>query len=283
MKRVAILGSDSTHTEVYAGLAAGGLFRNELSIHAIWGRDRSETESKAQALGIAFVARTPEEAVEKADGVFVLSRFSEDRADLGRVALRAGLPVFIDKCISEVPDEAREVVELAAAHRVALMSCSPYRFAEPVERARAAHQRDDVAFAVMIGPRECNDLGGDPRFREIGFYGIHSVESLVEALGPGLELIHCEASRMGTFASVRSKKGVVCTIALLSALPGELYRLTVAGARSIDDMEFSYDADTIYPASLRAILDQLFDGVERVPSASSLESVRLLAGMGACS
>ena len=281
MKRIAILGSDSTHTEVYAGLAGADGFRDQIVVHSIWGDDRLATEAKARSLAIPVVADTPEKAIEGADAVFVLSRFTADRARLGRLALAARVPVFIDKCISEAPVEARAFVEEAAAAGIPMMSCSPYRFVAPVGRAREIAAAGGVSFAVMLGPRECNDLGNDPRFRQLGFYGIHSVESVVEAFGPELEIIECATSSKGTAALLRTRSRAFCTIALLADLPGELYSLTLAGPASLENLKFSYDAELVYPASLRAILDQLFNGIERVAPESSVESVSLVAAMQA--
>src|SRR5439155_20859371 len=103
------------------------------------------------------------EAIEGVDGVLVLSRFTGARAALARVAILAGLPVFVDKCISEDPREAEDVVRHAAKRGVPLLSCSPYRFAEPVTSAKALMRSDAYGFGVMLGPRECRDLGDDPR------------------------------------------------------------------------------------------------------------------------
>lgn len=278
---MAILGSDSSHTEVYARLIASDRFRSEVTVSAIWGEDAEATGAKARDLGIQAVAPTPEGAMEGADGVLILARFAEDRTALARLALKAAIPVFIDKCISEDPEEAEDVIRVARSAGVPLMSCSPYRFAETVARARELVDSGEYVFGTMVGPRECNDLGPDPRFARLGFYGVHSAESVVEVFGADIEILESRASPGGTFALAATPAGRSCAVALLSDLPGEIYRLSLAGKGGVHDAAFGYDADAIYPASLRAILDQLFNGEERVSAASNLASIRLVAAMDA--
>ena len=281
MKRLAILGSDSTHTEVYGELARTGQFKGRVAVQSIWGENSEATAEKAAKLGIASVAGSPQEAVSGADGVLVLARFANDRARLAAVALDAGLPVFIDKCISEDPGEAEAIIERATRRGIALMSCSPYRFAAAVVHGRSLARNGSVSCGFMMGPRECNDLGPDPRFKGVGFYGIHSAESVVEVYGNGLDVICCRATSRGTLMALRAGDGGFCSIALLSDLLGETYRLTLMGAQGVEDLQFSYDADSVYPQSFEAILGQLFEGDERVPPSSNLASIRLVAAMEA--
>lgn len=281
VKRVAILGSDSSHTEVYAGLAQSPAFRSEIRVDAIWGADGGATRAKANALGIHRVCDSPDDAIAGVDGVFVLSRFAGDRPSLGRAAIDAGLPVFIDKSLSDDPREADGLAAHARKRGVPVMSCSPYRFSPPVARARELVSNGGVAFGVMAGPRECRDLGDDPRFERLDFYGIHSAETVVEAFGDDVRTIACSSSSRGTSALVSFGSGRCCTIALMADLPGEAYRLTVAGGHGFEDLTFGFDADTLYARSLRSILDQLFDGRVHVPLASNLAAVRIIAAMQA--
>ena len=62
MKRIAILGSDSTHTGAYAAVIRSEAFRSQICIDSIWGTDSAATRLKAASLGIPRVGATPEEA-----------------------------------------------------------------------------------------------------------------------------------------------------------------------------------------------------------------------------
>lgn len=281
MKRIAILGSDSSHTESYARLMNEPPFRGSVAVDAVWGTDTAATRAKAAQVGIPRVCATPEEAVEGVDAVFVLSRFAEDRAAPATVAIRAKCPVFVEKCLSEDPAVAENLVRLAADAGVPLMASSPYRSSTPVRRARELFASGRFGFASIVGARECNDLGPDPRFRKLAFYGIHVVEIVAEVIGSGFEVLDAVSSPRGTFAMLRSAEGGVCALALLPDMPGEAYRLRMAAAAESHDVDFDYYTPGLYQDSLRTIMDQLFEGKVHVPMESHLSAIRLLSAMEA--
>lgn len=281
LKRIAILGSDSSHTESYSRLMNRAPFQGRIAVDSIWGADSEATRAKAAELGIRRVCATPHEAVDGVDAVFVLSRFAEDRAAPTAVAIQAGRPVFVEKCLSEHPDVAHDIMSQAASAGVPLMACSPYRSSTPVRRARELFASGGVALASLVGARECNDLGPDPRFRRLGFYGIHAAEIAAEVMGKGLVVLETTSTPKGSFALLQSVEGGMCTLALLPDMPGEAYQLKLAGSAGAHDIEFDYFTPGLYEDSLRTIMEQLFEGKRHVPVGSHLEAIRLVSAMEA--
>lgn len=189
MIRIALLGSDSTHTEAFASLVNGpdAPLRELGRVVSIWGEDRSETAAKAEKLGIEKVCGAPEQALENADFAMVIGRFADAHPAPARVALTAGLPVFVDKPFTVTRSEGLELAELAVRSGARLCSASPLRFApETAELKRAVSQGTGPAVVVTTAPANCTDLGDDPRLDTAAFYGVHAVEILLEVFQDGM-------------------------------------------------------------------------------------------------
>ncbi len=145
--------------------------------------------SELQRLGIEIVSQ-PEELIGRVDAVLVLSICGA--AHLARVKpfLEAGIPAFVDKPFACSVSDAAEMIRLAHQHDTFLMSASGMRFADETLRLREQHdQLGPLHGAVVYGPAKRAD--GNPG---LFHYGIHSVELLLEIMGPGCESV------MTTFA-----------------------------------------------------------------------------------
>ncbi|MBX7244763.1 MAG: Gfo/Idh/MocA family oxidoreductase [Candidatus Sumerlaeaceae bacterium] len=127
--------------------------------------------------GVARV-QSAAEVVAASDAVIVLAPDNvEAHLTLGRVALESGKPCFVDKNLSSSLEDARKIVEIAAAHKTPLMSSSSLRFSVELE---------ELMGRIGNAPIETIFSRGFGRWHG---YGVHTI-------APALRLIGGNVSRL---------------------------------------------------------------------------------------
>lgn len=273
-KAIAILGTDSSHTEVFASLVKGAEapFFSEANIVSLWGEDFAQAKAKAHALDVPFVASTPEEAVEKADHVMVLGRFAESHFRTAKAALLAGKPTFVDKPFTNKVTEGNELINLSEKKGVPLFSCSVYRFSEPVQLMKKWLEGGELEAVQFCGPRYCRDLGDDSRFMDIAFYGIHTLEMVLEVMGTELKWLGAEATRKSLNFWLRDQRGIQATVQFLSAPIQEYYNLAAFRKDRVWNHEIHLH-ERIYVPVFKQILEFFETGESPVNPRSNLMAI----------
>ncbi|RYZ83286.1 MAG: hypothetical protein EOP04_20260, partial [Proteobacteria bacterium] len=174
MIRLGILGVDSSHFDVFGDYFAQK--RSMFQVSSVWGENLVQARDKISKFTPgAALYHSADEAVDHSDAVLVIPRFPEQHPQLASLAIRAGKRVYIDKPIGRsISDFTKELQEPSL--RNLWMSFSACRFYDEVQSI----QSKTASVTEIVGPFECNDLGDDIRFRDISFYGIHSIEMLLE-------------------------------------------------------------------------------------------------------
>jgi predicted dehydrogenase len=278
--RIAILGADSSHVEAYTDL----LHRPDSPYHgrgrvvALWGQDPDQAHAKAATLGIPFVAATPQEALQEAEAVLVEARYGDEHAPLAEMALRVGLPTFVDKPLTNAFSEAASLLALAQAQGVPLFSCSPLRYALEISQLSA-----DLALhapwltASFAGLAAYPSLG--ERASNLYFYGIHLVEMMLAVLGTGFTALAYQKGRHSDSALVRHEDGRLVTLHFLRDC-AELYQANVYTQQAI--LGGNVDAwGDFYPRTLGHILTCFETRHSPLPPTEMLEAIRLLSDLEA--
>ncbi len=110
--------------------------------------------------------------LESIDGRVHLGQFRE--------VAEWGVPVFIDKPLTLSVGEAEEILKIAAEKNVRVTSASAIRFAEKFREALDAGAGEPVIGGDFHGP-----MAFVEKCPGYFWYGIHSVEMLFAAMGPG--------------------------------------------------------------------------------------------------
>lgn len=177
MIRIGILGVDSSHFDLF-----GEYFSKNapgFTVSSVWGENPEQAREKiANFTPTAKLSARASETIANSDAILVLPRFPEKHPALASEVLRSGKRVYIDKPIarskSDFTAELRD-----PKFRDQWLSFSVCRFYDEIQTAANAQSPS----VELIGPLECRDLGDDPRFRDISFYGIHSLEMALEIAG----------------------------------------------------------------------------------------------------
>ncbi|MBH8607520.1 Gfo/Idh/MocA family protein [Thermoactinomyces sp. CICC 10521] len=191
--KIGIIGLDTSHVTAFTQLLndpdhphhvpggrvvaafPGGTPDFELSFSRVGGYTRQLRDQ----FGVRITA-TPEATAEQCDAILLESVDGRVHLQQFKKIVPFGKPVFIDKPLALNSADARAMLELAAEHRVPLMSCSALRYAEALTTALADGGQEAVFGADCYGPMPL-----EPTQPGLFWYGIHPVEMLFAILGKG--------------------------------------------------------------------------------------------------
>ena len=123
------------------------------------------------------------EALAGLDAYFLESVDGDQHLEQFKVIAEFGKPVYIDKPLACNYADAKEIVEVAKAKNVPLMSCSSIRYAMGINDLK--QEEDTEVFACQaFGPMNLLD-----DYRDYFWYGIHSTEIVFAMLGKGCESV----------------------------------------------------------------------------------------------
>jgi len=282
--KIAMIGCDTSHCVAFAKMLhlsddpdhlaggrivkafPGGSHDFELSVSRVDGISRELTDK----YGVTLVP-TIAEAIEGVDAVLLESVDGRQHLEQFEICAQAGKPVFIDKPLAASSSEARAIIEIAEKRRVPLLSASALRWADDLDHALAETELGPLYGADMQGP-----MAFQPPLPGYFWYGIHAVEMLYRALGPGCQKVTVRSTerddilvgdwsdgRIGTVRGNRHGNGFFA---------GTLHR--EKGSRPLANT--SNQPRSFYHRLLREILQFFKTGVSPVPAGEMMEVIRFV-------
>ena len=139
----------------------------------IWTDDPADARDVARCSLIPNVVDNAEDVIGQVDAVIVATDKGFEHVERCRPFVEAGLPVFVDKPLTDNVDGLRTFVEWVDAGRP-IMSSSCMRYAKEFEPyRRSTHDLGELRFASITTPKTWER------------YGIHALEGLYPVLGTG--------------------------------------------------------------------------------------------------
>lgn len=192
--KVGMIGLDTSHVSAFVNLLndptnefhvpgvrivkafPGGSSKFSLSANRVEGFTK-----ELQDKGIEIVEKL--EDLAGLDAYFLESVDGDQHLEQFKVIAEFGKPVYIDKPLACNYADAKEIVEIAKAKNVPLMSCSSIRYALGINDLK--QEEDTEVFACQaFGPMNLLD-----DYRDYFWYGIHSTEIVFAMLGKGCESV----------------------------------------------------------------------------------------------
>lgn len=282
--QLAMVGLDTSHVEAFAkllhdpshphhvpGARIVAAYPGVPSADFALSRDRVDgyTRKLRDEFGVTIVG-SEEEAAAAADAILLMSVDGRVHRGLLERLVRAGKPVFVDKPFALSSADAEAMIAAAAAHGAPLMSCSALRYAQGFLDAMSDDSKGAIIGADFYGP-----MAIEPTQPGFFWYGIHTAEMLVAALGPDIAAVRVSSNedhdllvaefcdgRIGTLRGNRKGNGF---------FGGVLHR--EKGSAYIDVYA---DSKPYYIGLLENIMALCRTGVSPVPAAETLAIVRLL-------
>jgi predicted dehydrogenase len=233
-------------------------------------RVKGFTEELRDKQGVKILA-TPEAVAQAADLVLLESVDGRVHLEQFKRILPFKRPTFIDKPLATKLDDAQEIIRLAAEAGVAMMSCSSLRYADNFVAALAeASAGGGVNGLDVFGP-----LSFQPTQPGWFWYGIHSVEMIVAALGPGCGAVRVKADEKTELLIAAWPSGRIATIRGLRT-ECKSYGATVHWDKGVRFVDVGANERPIYAGLVEQIMTSLPRGKSPVPPEQMLEVMRIL-------
>lgn len=275
--RIAILGGDSAHAEIYTSLCnpKGSPLYGRARVETLY--DPDPAVCRKMAVGSVRVAGSPAEALAEADLALICSRWGEDHALLAEAAMDAGRPVYIDKPLTNDLAEARGLLARADAAGVPAFSASPLRFDPAILSLREKlGDIGPVLGGYCGGVAETPLLG--PRGQNVYFYGVHLVDIAHTVFGPGARTVRVDPGPAADHVSLEYGDGKTIGLTWLRDCDPH-YAVTVHGTSgalqaAIDDPG-AFDGP-FYPVILEHAVRMAETGLPPIPFSHAVEVIAIL-------
>ena len=223
--RIGMIGLDTSHCLAFTKLLNDPKATVDIAgfrVVAVYPKGSPDIESSTsrvpgyieemKKLGVLIVDDL-DELVGQVDAI--LLETNDGRPHLEQIvpALKAGLPVFVDKPIAGSVTDAVAMFELARHFKTPLFSSSSLRFSDGPQALRAG------SVGKILGCSTYSPCSLEKTHPDLFWYGIHGVEMLFTVMGTGCESVTRASSkdfelvtgswndgRIGTFRGIRSGK-----------------------------------------------------------------------------
>ncbi len=247
--------------------------REAFGIHAarvthIWCEDAAEARRVAQASLIPHVVTHAMDVIGEVDAVIIPTDKGDEHLARARPFVEAGLPVFIDKPLTDNEDDLRQFVRWRCAGK-ALLSTSCMRYSREYSECRARLPGiGQLRLITMTTPKSWER------------YGIHAIEGVYPFLTPGGWL---DVANTGTqtqnIVHARHQSGVDVVLAAVSDLHAAFGCLNLYGSSGTQSVQFR-DTFHAFKAQLEQFIQYLRTGELPFPFSETVEMMKILiAGM----
>lgn len=226
--RVGLIGLDTSHVIAFTSIlndprhpehvpgarVVAGFKGGSRDIEASWSRVDKFTQQLRDRWSVEIVDSIPA-LCEKVNAVMITSVDGRPHLEQARHVIEARLPFFVDKPIAGSLKDAVEMARLAKRAGVPWFGGSSLRWYRGV---REAIDPDNVG--EIMGCDAYSPCSMEPHHPDLFWYGVHGIEILFAAMGPGCKTVSRTSSeraevvvgvwedgRVGTYRGIRSGKG----------------------------------------------------------------------------
>jgi len=144
-------------------------------VYYVWTEDKGYAAYVAETTYIKEVVDRPEDVIGKVDGVVITTDIGAKHLELSRPFIEEGIPVFIDKPLTDNRDDIREFIRYFKENRP-ILSSSSMRYSKDIEDfLKKNTERIEFVGCIMNKSWER--------------YGVHAMEGLYKILGPGIKSV----------------------------------------------------------------------------------------------
>lgn len=273
MIKIGIAGAENSHCTAIAKTINIDRKVPGVSVSMVWGETREFAENAAEKGGIPVIADTPSDMQGKVNAAIVDHRDARYHVKTALMFVEAGIPVFIDKPLSNDPEEAESFLSAARKQGVPVTSFSTV----PLQKSfKAFLSKKDQIGRVMrgavFGPCDMKSKYGG-----VIFYGIHQVELAMNAFGS--DIVSVQTVKKGAEGSTNLfyRSGLLVTLNLIGR---EWCSFGVAahGTEGTCSKEITSDKD-MYLAGIRRFVRMFKTGKEPVSHDELLKTVKVLSAL----
>jgi predicted dehydrogenase len=220
-------------------------------------------EHVAQCSLIPHVVSRPTDVIGHVDAVVIATDLGHEHVERARPFIEAGLPVFIDKPLTDNEADLRTFLEWDAAGK-AFMSSSSMRYCKEYLPYRlSTRELGDLRFVSITTPKSWET------------YGIHALEGMYPILGPGFLSARNTGTASRNVVHVKHRGGADVIVVANADMYGGFGCLQLIGTAGHATIASS-DTFFSFKAQLEAFVGYLRTGQRPFPFAETAELMRLV-------
>ncbi|MEF3313763.1 Gfo/Idh/MocA family oxidoreductase [Paenibacillus sp. GYB004] len=229
----------------------------------IWTDRPEEGEQVARASRIGQVVARPEDVIGHVDAVLITTDIGSEHVERCRPFVEAGLPVFVDKPLTDNEADLRQFCRWVEEGKAILSSSSSRYSKEFLPYRLSTHSLGQLRFvsATMLKSWER--------------YGIHSLEAVYTIVGPGFLSVRHSGTKERSIVHLKHHSGVDIVVAVIEDLYGSYGILQLCGT---DDYAVVRTRDTFYSfkAQLQSFVGYVRTGERPYPFTETVELCKLI-------
>lgn len=235
-----------------------------VSVTHIWCDDRADAEKIAKATFIPNIVDKPEDVIGQVDAVIIPTDKGWEHLERARPFIEAGIPIFIDKPLTDRADDLKQFVQWQREGK-AILSTSAMRYAkEFVDGRNRLKEIGELRLITMTTSKSWER------------YGIHALEAVYPFLEPdGWESVVNTGTEKANIVHCKHKSGVDVVLAAVDDMYGAFGCLALYGTEG--KMFLSFE-DTFYAFKKQLVefIKYLRSGVLPFPFAETEELMQII-------
>ena len=229
----------------------------------IWTDDPEDAVKVSKASLIENVVKKPTDVIGEVDAVIISTDKGYEHVERAMPFIEAGLPVFIDKPLTDNEQGLRTFCRLKD-EGAKIMSSSCMRYAkEFMPYHRNYYELGQLRYASVTMAKKWET------------YGIHALESIYPILGPGFISVRNTGTYEKNIVHIKHECGADIVIPTISDMYGAFGNVQLCGTSGSAFLQFK---DTFYAfkAQLQAYVDYLHTGKRAFPFAETVELMKMV-------
>ena len=220
-------------------------------------------EHVAQCSRIPHVVEKATDVIGQVDAVIIATDIGGEHVARARPFIEAGLPVFIDKPLTDNEADLQTFVQWVAEGK-ALMSSSSMRYAKEFLPYRiSTRELGDLRFASITTPKSWET------------YGIHALESIYPIFGPGFLTVRNTGTSQRNIVHLTHRRGADAVVVASSDMYGGFGLLQLIG--TIGKVQLtSGDTYFAFKSQLEAFISFLQTNVYPFPFSETYELMQMV-------
>ena len=206
--RIGIIGAENSHTA-----ALGRLFNIEkkfpgCEVLYVWGETDEFAQNAARGGHIPNIVKTPMEMMDKIDALIVDHRHPKYHLEAALPFMKERIPIFIDKPFCYRVAEGKEFLRIARELKTPVTSYGTISQTDEVfDMKEQVPSIENLLHIICSGPSDVESVNGG-----IFFYGVHTLEKLMNIFGDDVEKVRVTIHGDKTIAVVVFESGYLATI-----------------------------------------------------------------------
>jgi len=182
MYRIGIIGSENSHALAFTRIFNLSGQYEDMRVVGIAGEVRASSEKVFQEGQLEFIADKPQDFLGRVDAMMITSRHGGLHAGYARPFIEAGMPVFVDKPITDRAESTRTLLQLATEHHAPVMGGSSTRLVPDTLSLRDFAQTAQAA-GTLAGGHVWAPVSMTNEYGGFCFYSPHLVEIALTVFG----------------------------------------------------------------------------------------------------